>query len=229
MPDPRNQGLSLLAVRSPADRNAQRVGFAAAAILHVALIAGLLSYAPVREALVAAAPITVDLITPPIERPPEPPKPLPVKPIMRPVLPRPIEPAPLFAITPQTAPEPATFQAPVLEVVKPLPPIEPAAPVEKPVLPTTPPSFNAAYLDNPPPRYPPLARRAGEQGRVLLRLHVTAGGLAEKVELKESSGSTSLDTTALETVKRWRFVPARQGDQAVAAWVIVPINFTLER
>ena len=34
---------------------------------------------------------------------------------------------------------------------------------------------------------------------------------------------------AIDTVKRWRFVPARQGDRAVAAWVLVPITFSLER
>jgi len=46
--------------------------------------------------------------------------------------------------------------------------------------------------------------------------------------LKTSSGSPRLDQAALDTVKRWRFVPARQGDQSVAAWVVVPISFSLE-
>jgi protein TonB len=58
---------------------------------------------------------------------------------------------------------------------------------------------------------------------------VTANGAAEVVELRTSSGSSRLDQAAIETVKRWRFVPARQGDQAVAAWVLVPIAFSLER
>lgn len=214
------------ASKSTADVISHRIGVAAAITLHIAVLAALLSYAPVRQAVLDAAPIMVNYIVPPVvEKPPEPPKPLPVRPKATP--PRPAEPAPLLAIT---AEAPATFETPVPEVVKPLPPIQEAPPPAPaaPALPTIPPNYNAAYLDNPPPSYPPLARRNGEQGRVLLRVHVTAGGVAEAVELRTSSGSPRLDQAALETVKRWRFVPARQGDQPVAAWVLVPINFTLE-
>ncbi|MFZ5465194.1 MAG: energy transducer TonB, partial [Pseudomonadota bacterium] len=88
--------------------------------------------------------------------------------------------------------------------------------------------FDAAYLRNPPPPYPPLSRRLGEQGKVQLRVHVNTEGLPTAVEIKSSSGSPRLDEAALETVRKWRFVPARQGDRPVAAWVVVPINFRLE-
>lgn len=212
------------ASKSAAEIISHRIGVAVALALHIAVFAALMSYAPVRHAMLAAAPIMVSyIVTPVVESPPAPPKPLPV----RPPPPRPVEPAPLLAIT---AEAPATFETPVPEVVKPLPPIQEAPPPAPPAppSPTIPPSYNAAYLDNPPPSYPPLARRNGEQGRVLLRVHVTAGGAAEAVELRTSSGSPRLDQAALETVKRWHFVPARQGDQPVAAWVLVPINFTLE-
>ena len=92
-----------------------------------------------------------------------------------------------------------------------------------------PPSFNANYLDNPPPAYPILSRRVGQQGKVLLRVFVNAGGTADKVEIRSSSGFDRLDEAALDAVRRWRFVPARQGDKPIAAWVLVPITFTLER
>lgn len=98
-------------------------------------------------------------------------------------------------------------------------------PVEAPLEPAR---FDAAYLRNPPPPYPPLSRRLGEQGKVHLRVHVDAEGLPMEVEIKSSSGSRRLDASALETVRKWRFVPARQGDRPVAAWVVVPINFRLE-
>ena len=94
--------------------------------------------------------------------------------------------------------------------------------------PLIPPQFNADYLDNPAPPYPPLARRMREQGKVVLRVLVSADGRAEKVELRATSGSPRLDQSAQETVKHWKFVPARQGDEKVAAWVLVPISFTLE-
>lgn len=91
----------------------------------------------------------------------------------------------------------------------------------------TAPQFNAAYLNNPAPAYPASARRMGETGRVLLRVYVTAGGLAGEVQIQRSSGVEDLDDAALEAVRRWKFVPAKQGDTAIAAWVNVPINFTL--
>lgn len=89
------------------------------------------------------------------------------------------------------------------------------------------PRFDAAYLDNPAPPYPGLARRLGEEGRVLLRVQVAPDGSAAQVELRQSSGFARLDAAALETVRRWRFVPARQGGDTVAAWVLVPISFSL--
>jgi protein TonB len=89
------------------------------------------------------------------------------------------------------------------------------------------PRFNAEYLDNPKPAYPSISRRMGEEGEVRLRVYVDTAGAAQHVEIERSSGFPRLDQAALETVKRWRFVPARQGSQPVAAWVIVPIQFTL--
>jgi protein TonB len=90
------------------------------------------------------------------------------------------------------------------------------------------PNFNAAYLDNPAPKYPSVSRRLGEQGLVLLRVQVTADGAAESVELQTGSGSNRLDQAALEAVKKWRFVPAKRGEQSVSASVVVPVRFSLE-
>lgn len=90
------------------------------------------------------------------------------------------------------------------------------------------PSFNAAYLRNPAPRYPLIARRNGEQGTVTLKVLVTREGTPASVSVDKTSGSAHLDNTALETVRSWRFAPARQGTQPVEAWVLVPIVFRLE-
>lgn len=93
--------------------------------------------------------------------------------------------------------------------------------------PLSPPSFNAAYLRNPAPRYPLIARRNGEQGTVTLRVRVTRTGEPGSVVLERSSGSAALDAAALATVKEWRFVPARRDGEAVEASVLVPIVFRL--
>jgi periplasmic protein TonB len=91
-----------------------------------------------------------------------------------------------------------------------------------------PPRFDATYLQNPPPRYPLVARRRGEEGTVTLRVHVRRDGVPASVRLEKTSGSSVLDNAALEAVRAWRFAPARQGGEAVDAWVLVPIVFRLE-
>lgn len=88
--------------------------------------------------------------------------------------------------------------------------------------------FDADYLHNPAPPYPPQARRMSEEGKVILRVEVSAEGRAENVEIKTSSGSARLDESALRTVCNWRFVPAKRGETALASWVLVPIIFKLE-
>lgn len=90
------------------------------------------------------------------------------------------------------------------------------------------PRFDAAYLHNPKPPYPLLARRRGVEGKVLLKVQVSAAGLAEQVQIAQSSGDDSLDEAALNTVRSWRFVPAQRGNTPVAAAVLVPITFKLE-
>lgn len=95
--------------------------------------------------------------------------------------------------------------------------------------PVSAPRFDAAYLSNPAPAYPPLSRRMEEEGKVLLRVHVTPEGTASEVNIARSSGFTRLDDAAQNAVRRWRFVPAKQGDKAVAAWVNVPIAFKLDQ
>lgn len=133
------------------------------------------------------------------------------------------------------------------EVAAPIAP-SPAAPIEAPPAPreptiataradtgsasppaTTAPLFGADYLQNPAPSYPTASKRFGEQGTVLLRVLVNAAGAAESVLVKESSGFARLDESALDAVRRWRFVPARRGSDPIAAWVLVPVSFRVGR
>jgi protein TonB len=207
-------------------RSGRLAGAGITLLLHAAVIAFLLQFQPVRSAVTSVLPIMVSLITPPavVEAPPEPPRPLPVKPRVQRVQPKP-EPLPLVTALTE---EPAAPAAPAPQRASPPPPAPVmAAPAPAP-LPVIPPNFNADYLDNPPPAYPARSRRMGEQGRVVLRVLVNAGGTSDKVELHKSSGYEPLDEAALAAVRRWRFLPARQGERPVAAWVLVPIVFTLE-
>jgi periplasmic protein TonB len=144
-----------------------------------------------------------------------------------PAEPRPTPPAPVLALPEPPVREGASFTVEPARVPEPT-----AAAIEQKdqvvSVAVTPPSFNAAYLRNPAPRYPATARRAGTQGTVTLRVQVTREGLAARVEIEKSSGSPHLDAAALEAVKAWRFVPARQGAEPVESRVLVPIVFRLE-
>jgi TonB family protein len=85
----------------------------------------------------------------------------------------------------------------------------------------------ARYSSTPKPAYPESARREGREGRVLLRVLIDKLGEAKAVEVSRSSGSDTLDQAATSAIKRWRFYPARSGDQPIESWVSVPIDFQL--
>lgn len=98
---------------------------------------------------------------------------------------------------------------------------------DAPPAPITPPGFDADYLNNPPPRYPPASRRVREEGEVLLKVLVSAEGRSQQIHIAKSSGHVRLDDAARSAVRRWRFTPAQQAGQAVIAWVLVPLTFSL--
>jgi len=216
-------------------RSIDAAGMAFAVALHAVAAAALLSHEPARSVTLPTAPLMVSLVSPPREQA------RPAPPVLVPPKPRTVakprrRPAP--APTPMREPEPPVLSAPLaspspVATTPPAPP-EPAAIVAAPPAPPAPapvivtdPIFNADYLDNPPPPYPAASRRNGEQGRVLLRVLVNVHGRAENVQVRDSSGHRRLDEAALDTVKRWRFVPAKRGDRAVEEWVLIPVSFRL--
>ncbi len=77
-----------------------------------------------------------------------------------------------------------------------------------------------------PVEYPLSMWDSGVEGRTVLRVHVTARGEVDSVEVAESSGTPALDSAAVEGVSAMRFRPARQGDRRIDAWATVPIEFT---
>jgi protein TonB len=197
-----------------------RAGTLATVALHAAALAALLTYEPARSALMAAAPIMVDWIAAPNAEPtPEPPQPPKPKPVHK--KPQPVE-------TPKVITAPVETPSPIVAPAPPPPPPDPVAlaPAPAPVA-IAPPIFNADYLQNPAPAYPTLSRKLGEQGRVLLRVLVNPNGSADEVRLQTSSGSARLDEAARTTISRWKFVPAKRGNQPVPAWVLIPITFEL--
>lgn len=158
---------------------------------------------------------------PPTPEPAAPPRPRPIMPRVRPVSPR--APAPVPAEAPAHAAPAAETALPVLAAVA----GAGGAQAESP--PVVAPRFDADYLSNPAPGYPAASRAMGEQGKVFLNVFVSPRGEPEEVRVRSGSGHERLDAAALDAVRHWKFVPARRGEETVAAWVVVPISFTLRR
>ena len=199
--------------------------FMIVAAIHVLAIAALLGMGVVKVAKAPQKHLTVFAVSPPAPPP---------------------EPAPQPEIEPQPLVREAqpTVVKPMIELPSKSPMVIDAAPVQSavavkvdappapkappaPPAPVTPPDFSAAQLNNPGPTYPYAARRAREQGTVMLKVLVTPEGRAGDIEINESSGFDRLDKAAIQTVRKWRFVPAKQAGKPVAAWVLVPVGFHL--
>ena len=147
--------------------------------------------------------------------------------------------APFSTATP-TPPQPQQQPAPPKTQEK-SPDAVQKAPVEQPQQPapaqsssstdsvqTTDADYKAAYLNNPKPPYPSFAFQNRQEGTVILRVHVLPSGEVDEVQLARTSGFDSLDDSALNTVKKWKFVPAKQNGKIVDQWVKVPIRFGLK-
>nr|WP_217917790.1 TonB family protein [Myxococcus sp. AM009] len=86
-------------------------------------------------------------------------------------------------------------------------PVTPPVPLEAPgpVLPS----------EVPPPEVP---------ATVLLRLTIDRAGEVSRVEVRQSAG-VALDRAAMNAALRWRFQPARRGEEAIDVRVDVPVTF----
>jgi protein TonB len=79
----------------------------------------------------------------------------------------------------------------------------------------------------PYPTYTDEARHGKVQGSVTLQVLVSADGRAQDIRIVKGIGF-GLDERAMETVRSWHFVPARDGSKRpVAAWVTVEAVFRL--
>ena len=85
----------------------------------------------------------------------------------------------------------------------------------------------AVKAEHPP--YPRQAREQGWHGVVVIQVHISKEGHVEEATVKESSGFPLLDTSAIQSVKQWKFSPAKNGNFPVPATANVPIKFDLRQ
>lgn len=77
----------------------------------------------------------------------------------------------------------------------------------------------------PAPAYPELAREAGIEGTVYVRVLVGEDGFVHNALILESV--LGLDDAALASARAAVFRPASQQERPVAVWIVVPIEFRL--
>ncbi len=84
------------------------------------------------------------------------------------------------------------------------------------------------YRENAQPKYPEIARSRGYQGLVLLSAEVHPDGHVGEVRIRKSCGYASLDRSALDAVRYWKFEPGKRMGVPVNMWVDVPVRFVLK-
>jgi len=80
----------------------------------------------------------------------------------------------------------------------------------------------------PKPEYPDLARKAGIEGRVVVKMIVDIDGSVLDAQIMKSSGNQMLDESAIVAARRCKFTPAKQRDKFVRVAVSMPFDFKLQ-
>jgi TonB family protein len=88
------------------------------------------------------------------------------------------------------------------------------------------PAFDLAELQKNV-EYPEMARRAGIQGQVLIRVYIDKEGKPRKYFI-QSSDSQMLNDAATKAVLKTVYTPAIQNHQPTGCWISIPIKFQLK-
>ena len=78
-----------------------------------------------------------------------------------------------------------------------------------------------------PLEYPPRAKYRKTEGYVVLSLLISKNGGVKNIRIVETSPKGVFDSAATQSVKKWRFVPARYQDKPVSAWANFTVRFKL--
>jgi len=77
-------------------------------------------------------------------------------------------------------------------------------------------------------KYPPMAKAAGIEGKVVVEFFIDKNGVVTEVEIVTGTG-TVLDQAAVEAVKKSTWKPARQRTKKVGVWKKLPFKFSLDK
>lgn len=195
-------------------------GISLVALLHVGLVYLLVSGLAFRRVEVSQSPIETKIVEAPQEQPVQLPPP---PPTFQPP-PPPFVPPPEIII--ETPPPPPAASTAITNVTPVRPPVAaPPAPPHVPV--TVEPHIELAASHQP--EYPPVSRRLGEQGTVILQVLVDPSGRATDAKVVQSSGYPRLDQAALDGVKsNYRFAPGTVDGKPQPMWYTFKFTWKLE-
>lgn len=85
-----------------------------------------------------------------------------------------------------------------------------------------------APVKSPSPAYPEIARRAGVEGTVWVKIWVDKEGKAKKALIQKSDAEL-FNQAAIDAAMQWVFTPAVMNNGPVAVWVSIPFKFKLNQ
>ena len=110
--------------------------------------------------------------------------------------------------------------------VEPAAPAEPAGPAR--IVELGPDDTPAKHISGKAPRYPPMARKLKQQGRVTIEFVLTEEGVPTELVVVESAGAI-LDKAVLDALAKWRYEPAMRNNEPVRVKMRVRQRFRLGR
>ena len=97
---------------------------------------------------------------------------------------------------------------------------------EEPILPFYSLSDKPIVVHRVTAAYPDIAKKAGIEGTVVLKVLIDTKGNVERVEVLKSH--PLLDASAIEAAKQFKFRPGKQRGKTVKVWMSIPFTFKIK-
>ena len=87
---------------------------------------------------------------------------------------------------------------------------------------------DSRYANAFQPIYPPAERRAGNEGRVVVRVLIGTDGRVKQVEKVSAASDAFFEVTERQAMNKWRFKPATRDGVPQESWQILSVSFRLD-
>jgi protein TonB len=90
-------------------------------------------------------------------------------------------------------------------------------------------NIDPRYASNFQPAYPADEIRAGNAGRVTVKVLIGADGRVKDIEKLSAASESFWDATRRQALSKWRFKPATRDGVAYEAWKVMNVSFVLNQ